>query len=151
MCLGREVKYYSSNESINENNYLEWPINGEFNSRLIVACNICFFPITFEEHVVDEIRDENRISFAVVIPKSLLFNRTNVFVNNPSEQWRTEVYCPNCGIILSFLSPFRNDLNEENFLKVFNYTSFGEQIVILWTYSLFRGSETEAFMRFQQF
>lgn len=150
MCLEREIKYYSSNESINVDN-LEWPIEGEFISKLIVACNICFYPITFEEHIVDEIRDEHNVSFAVVVPKSLLFSRTNIFTNNPLEQWRTEVYCPNCGIILSFLSPFRNKLTEENFLKIFNYISFGEQIVILWIHTLFRGSETEAFIRFQQF
>lgn len=150
MCLEREVKYYSSNESLNDND-LEWPLKGAFNSKLIVACNTCFFPITFEEHIVDEIRDENNVTFAIVVPKKLLFSRTNIFIDNPLEQWRTEVYCPNCGIILSFLSPNRNRVSHDNFSKVFSYISFGEQIVILWAHPLFRGSEMEAFVRFQQF
>lgn len=151
MCLGREIKYYSSNESLNENNDLEWPLTNGFFSKLVVACNTCFYPITFEEHIVHEIRDENNISFGIVVPKKLLFSRTSIFIDKPLEQWRTEVYCPNCSVILSFLSPNRNRVSYDNFSKILNYISFGEPIVILWTRPLFRGSEMEAFVRFQQF
>lgn len=152
MQLKRDIEYYSSTETIDnfENFDLDWPLEKDSNRKLIVACNICFYPITFEEHVIDEIRNENNISFGVVIPIKKLFKRIGIFHDNPLEQWHTEVYCSNCGIVLSFLNAHRNGLSEANFEKITNYTSFGEQIVILWTYPLYRGSEMEAYSRFKQ-
>lgn len=152
MCLKRDTEYYSSTESINEHDdlNLEWPLGNESTSRLIVACNICSYPITYEEHIVDEIRNENNISFGIVIPKGKLFRKVGIFCDNSLEQWRTEVYCPNCGIILSFLSPHRNCSTVANFTKIIRYSNLSEQIVILWTYPLFRGSYMEAKSRFTQ-
>lgn len=155
MCLERDIEYFSSSESIdnfqNEIN-LQWPI--EYNRvngfKLIVACNICFYPITFEENVVDEIRTENNISFGLVILIAKLFRKVNILQNNPLDQWETQVFCPKCGIILSFTNQFINNINERNFAKVIHYTSHGEQIVILQSYLLFRGSSEEAHSRFIQ-
>lgn len=149
MCLSRDIEYYSSSESITENIELNWPLGQENNDKLIVACNICFYPITFEEFVVDEIKNENNISFGLIIPLSRLFSRITVYNENPLEQWCTEIYCPNCGIILSFLSLHRYGLSETDFRKIYNYISFGEQIVILWTYPLYRGSAIEAYSRYR--
>lgn len=148
MCLFQDVEYYSSNESLNNlpNN---WPIKSENCSKLIVACNICYYPITFEEHVIHEIRNEYNISFGIVIPLSKLFKKVGIFGGNPLEQWRTEVYCPNCGTILSFLSNYRNYITESNFAKVKHCINLDEQIVILWTTPLFRGSATEVKFHFE--
>lgn len=153
MYLYHDIEYYSSNESINsiQNRDLEWPLRGKNCSKLIVACNICYYPITFEEHVVDEIRDENNISFGVVIPMRKLFKKIAISGENPLVQWRTEVYCPNCGTILSFLGTYRNYLTVVNFAKIQYYINFDEQIVFLWTYPLYRGSAIEAKSRFDQF
>lgn len=152
MQLKREIEYYSSTEIINniDDFDLDWLLRKLFNRKLIVACNICFYPITFEKHVVDEIRNENNISFGIVIPIKKLFKGIRIIHDNPLEQWQTEVYCANCGIILSFLDAHRNGLIETNFAKIINYTSFGEQIVILWTFPLYRGSGAEAYSRFKQ-
>lgn len=152
MCLKRDIEYYSSNDSINEleASDLEWPLGNQSDQKLIVACNNCFYPITFEEHVIDEIRDEKNISFGIVIPIKKLFKKVGIYLNNPLEEWRTEVYCPNCGLVLSFLSPRRHKLTERNFAKVFHYINSGKQIVILWTHPLFRGSESEAKSCFDQ-
>lgn len=152
MCLKRDIEYYSSTESpdIFQNINLDWPLEQVTDTRLIVACNICFYPITFEEHIVDEIKNENNITFGVVIPIKKLFRWVGVFCENPLEQWRTEVFCPNCGLILSFINPYRHNLTGENFSKIYRYINFGEQIVILWFYPLFRGSDAEAYSRFTQ-
>lgn len=147
MCLNQDVEYYSSNESINDLP-TEWPIRSKNCPRLIVACNICYYPITFEEHVVHEIKNEYNITFGIVIPLNKLFRRVGTFGNNPLEQWRTEVYCPNCGTILSFLSIYRNYLTESNFAKIKHCINLDEQIIILWTTPLFRGSTAEAKFRF---
>lgn len=152
MCLKNNVEYYSSNESINnlQNLELNWPIKGENQHKTVVACNICYYPITFEEHIVDEIRNENNISFGIVIPILKLFKKVKIRGDNPLEQWRTEIYCPNCGTFLSFLGIYRNYLTESNFIKIKHYTSVGEQIIILWTYPLYRGATKEAKTRFEQ-
>lgn len=152
MCLNHDVEYNSSNESINnlQNRDLDWPIKGKNQHKLIVACNICYYPITFEEHIVDEIRNENNSSFGIVIPMVKLFKKVKIFGDNPLESWRTEIYCPNCGIILSFLDAHKNYLAESNFEKIQHYINFGEQIVILWIYPLYRGAAIEAKTRFEQ-
>lgn len=152
MQLKKDIEYYSSSETINyfEDSDLEWPLIKGSNRKLIVACDICYYPITFEEHVIDEIRNENNISFAIVIPIKKLFKKVGICCDDPLEQWQTEVYCPNCGIVLSFLNSHQNDLSVTNFAKITNYTCFDVQIVILWTHPLFRGSEAEAYSRFKQ-
>lgn len=149
MCLKQDVEYYSSNESINDSP-AEWPIKSKNCPSLVVACNMCYYPITFEKHVIQEIRDENNISFGIVIPLNKLFKKVGIFGDNPLDQWRTEVYCPNCGTILSFLSNYRNCITESNFARVKHYINLDEQIIILWTIPLFRGSATEAKFRFEQ-
>lgn len=153
MCLKRYIEYYSSSESIDflYETDLEWPIERTRNSsRLIIACNICFYPITLEEHVLDEIRDENNITFGIVIPINKLFKKIVICRDDPLEQWRSEVYCYACCNMLSFVSPQNNNITETNFQKVSQYSSIGEQIVILWKYPLYRGSSEEAYSRFRQ-
>lgn len=152
MCLKRDIEYYSSSESIDifENIDLEWPFEQVTGTKLIVACNCCFYPITFEEHIVDEIRDENNVTFGIVIPIKKLFKKVGIYLDNPLDEWQTRVFCPNCGVFLSFVNPYRHDLNEVKFAKIYNYVGLDEQIVILWTYPLFRGSEVEAYNRFKQ-
>lgn len=146
MCLNRDIEYHSSSDALNliHDIDLEWPIqNG---SKLIVACNFCFYPITFEEHVTDEIRDENNISFGIVIPMNKLFRKIIIFHDDPLEQWKTGIVCPSCYTVLSFIT--RSNLSELNFEKVSNYTSYGEQIVILDLPQTYRGSSEEAKKRF---
>lgn len=152
MCLKRDVEYFSSNESINnlQNFELQWPIKSKNCSDSIVACYMCYYPITFENHVIDEIRDENNKSIGIVILMKNLFKKVRIFGDNPLEQWRTEVYCPNCGTILSILGIYRNYLMENNFSKIQHYQNFDEQFVILWTYPLYRGSAIEAKISFEQ-
>lgn len=150
MQLKREIQYKSSFEAINclEDIHLEWPLDIQHKNKLIVACNTCFYPITLEEHILQDIRDENNISFGIVIPIKTLFEKIGILEENPINQWRTEVFCPNCGLILSFLSPHRNQISLSNFAKIIHFDNFDEQIVILWTYPLFRGSASEAHNRF---
>lgn len=151
MQLKREIEYHSSTETIDFSiDSLEWPLDKESDSKLIIACDICYYPITFEEHILDEIRNENGISFGIVIPITKLFRKVGILFEDPLNQWRTEVFCPNCGLILSFLSPHRNNLSVASFTKIIQYINFDEQIVILWTYPLYRGSEVEAYNRFRQ-
>lgn len=152
MCLNRDVEYYSSNESLSDSQtlQLEWPFKHKNCPELIIACSTCYYPITFEEHIIHEIRNEIDISFGIVIPLSKLFRGVKIFGDNPLVQWRTEVYCPNCGIILSFLSAYGNYFTESNFAKIKYYINLDEQIVILWSNSLYRGSVIEARFRFDQ-
>lgn len=149
MCLQRDTEYYSSSESIDILD-LEWPIHQVNDSRLIIACNTCFYPITFEEHVVDEIRNENNIALGIVIPIHMLFRKVGISFENPLEQWKTEVYCPNCGIVLSIVNQDHSHLSDTSFEKISNYKSFGEQIVILWIYPLYRGSSKFAYSRYTE-
>lgn len=151
MCLTQDIKYYSSSESIDDpNNNLEWPLGQITGSKLVIGCKYCSYPISFEEHVLEELRNENNIAFGIVIPIKKLFSKTTIYCNNPLQQWKTQVFCPNCGLSLSFLSPRQNNLSETNFAKVSHYTGHDEQIVMLWTYSIFRGSSEEAYQRFTQ-
>lgn len=152
MCLKQNVEYHSSNESINQlqDQNLEWPIKEKNCSNLIIACNFCYYPIAFEESVIDEIRNEINISFGIVIPIRKLFKEVYISDENFIDQWRTEVYCPNCGTILSFLGIYRYYLTETNFAKLERCKNHDEQIVILRTYPLYRGSAIEARSCFEQ-
>lgn len=150
MCLNRDIDYLQSSESID---YvyeidIDWPIQQVNGSRLIIACNFCFYPITFEEHVLDEIRDENNITFGIVVQMSKLFRGMKLYYDDPLEQWRTGIICPNCHVILTFVSANRSNTSESNFEKVKNYNSFAEQIVILRSSLLYRGSSEEAHTQF---
>lgn len=69
MCLTQDIKYYSSSESIDDpNNNLEWPLGQITGSKLVIGCKYCSYPISFEEHVLEELRNENNIAFGIVIP-----------------------------------------------------------------------------------
>lgn len=149
MCLKQDVEYYSSNEKINDLP-TEWPIRSENCSKIIVACQICHYPITFEEHIVNEIKNDSNMPFGIVVPMKKLFRKVVTFGDNPLEQWRTEVYCPFCGTILSFLSTYRNHFSEANFMKIQQYINIDEQVVILWIHSLSRGLQSEVKSRFEQ-
>lgn len=149
MCLKQDVEYYSSNKKINDLP-TEWPIRGKNRSKLVVACNNCFYPITFEEHIIHEIKNDINISLGIVIPLKKLFRKVGIFGDNPLDQWRTEAYCLNCGTILSFLSTYRHHLTDTNFEKIKHYINLDEKIIILWTTPLFRGSAIEAKNRFEQ-
>lgn len=151
MCLNRNIEYLSSSDSINNLNNnitLEWPL-GQVN-RLIIACNFCFYPITLEQFILRDIRNESNISFGIIIPIRKLFSKIGIYNEHFVEQWKTVIFCPNCGIILSFLNPQLNHLSETDFGKVSSHIEYDEQIAILHTYSLYRGSSIEAFSRFQQ-
>lgn len=152
MQLRRDIEYRSSYETLSclEDIHMEWPLTEQNKNKLIVACNTCFYPITFEEHVLHEIRNENNISFGIVIPIKQLFKKVGVIEEDLLDQWRTEVFCPNCGLILSFLSPHRNKISLTNFAKIIQQINFDEQIVILWTHPLFRGSAKRAYNLFRQ-
>lgn len=148
----QDIEYYSSTEvtDILDMTDLQWPFEQIMDTKLIVACDICYYPITFEEHVIDEIRDENNVSFGLVIPIRKLFKNVGIFSDNPLDEWQTRVFCSNCGLILSFLNPHRHRISVSNFEKVIGYVGLDEQVVILWKTPLFRGSEMEACCRFMQ-
>lgn len=153
MCLKRDTKYSSSNESIGELNEeinLEWPFEQVTDARHIVACSICFYPITYEEHINDKIKSENDETFALVIPITKLFSGISAFRENFLEQWKTQIYCSNCGMLLSFLSPEINNTTENNFEKVMEYVNYGPQIVILSSYLIFQDSYNGIYTRFIQ-
>lgn len=119
MQLKRDIEYRSSQESLDclGESPMEWPLDAQYRNKLVVACNTCFYPITFEEHILCEIRDENN----------------------------TKLFCPNCGLILSFLSPHRNEISLTNFAKIIHFGNSDEEFVILWTRPLFRGSASRAY------
>lgn len=147
MQLKRDIEYRSSQESLDclGESPMEWPLDAQYRNKLVVACNTCFYPITFEEHILCEIRDENNIPFGIVILMKRLFKKVGVFADNQINQWRTEVFCPNCGLILSFLSPHRNEISLTNFAKIIHFGNSDEEFVILWTRPLFRGSASRAY------
>lgn len=153
MQLKQEIEYKSSCGTFNclEDIHMEWPLDVQHKNKLIVACTTCFYPITFEEHILRDIRDENNISFGIVIPFKTLFQKIGILEENLLNQWRTEVFCPNCGLILSFLSPHRNKISLSNFAKIIHFDNSDEQIVILWTDTLYRGSSLNAYNRFVQY
>lgn len=153
MQLKRDIEFKSSHEEINclEDIHMEWPLDEQYKNKLIVACNTCYYPIAFEEHILQDIRNENNISFGIVIPIKKLFKKIGILEENPLNQWRTEVFCPNCGLILSFLSPHRNKISLTNFAKIIHFDNFDEQIVILWTQPLFRNSASRAYNRFVKY
>lgn len=93
MCLNREIEYFSSNESINEID-LNWPFEETLLNRLILACDICFYPISLEENIVDELRSEENITFGLVIPIIKLFSKVKINNENLLDQWKTRVYQP---------------------------------------------------------
>lgn len=149
MCLPQDsdvIEYYSPNDTTHvfESMPLEWPFKRAVDTKLIIACDECYFPITFEEHVIDEIRDENNISFGVVIVLTNLFKKVGVAFDNPWDAWQTCVYCKNCGQTLSHIYPRTNGLSTESFYKLCRYNPRNERVVILWTNVLFRGSESAA-------
>lgn len=153
MCLYRNIEHVSSIQPIydpNEEFNLEWPLNQSYGPRLIIACNTCYYPISYEENILSEIRNGNNISFAYVIPIIKLFRRVGIYGENFTDQWKTIIFCTNCGIVLSFINPQMNSLNMENFNKITDFKNYNEQICILWFYPLFRGSSEEAFIRFSQ-
>lgn len=152
MQLKREIEYHSSSETIDcfENFHLEWPFNEESNRKFVITCDICFYPITFAENILDEIKDENNIPFGFVVPIKKLFKKVGILSEDPIEQWRTEVFCPSCGLILSFLSPHRNKITLTNFTKLIQYINFDDQIVILWKTTLYRDTVAEAHNHFIQ-
>lgn len=150
MCIQRGIEYFPSIEPSHDvvTDGLNWPFEQPFGNKLMVACDVCYYPITFEEHIVDEIKNERNIPFGIVIPIGKFFNRVVVIDENNSVPWRTFVYCPNCALLLSFLTPYRSMLSEQNFRKISEYKSIGEQVVILWTSTLYRGPELEAYSQF---
>lgn len=153
MCIKQGVEYFSLTESendLNEDSHLEWPLNLPNNSKLIIACSICFYPITYEQNILEEIRNENNISFGYIVPIRKLFKKIKIYNENLSDQWETIVCCPDCGVILSFTSPQNNNLTINNFEKITLHKNLDDQIVILWSYLLFRGSSEEAKSRFIQ-
>lgn len=142
MCLKRDIEYYSSSESINFFNGIDvdWPLEQIQSCRKIVACNFCYYPLSFDEHVVDKIKNEYNNTFGLVIPMNKLFQKVVIKNDDPLEQWRSVVYCYVCCSILSFSDPNSNNTSEADFQKITQYKSTGEQIIILDAYNLFRGS-----------
>lgn len=131
MCLKWNSEYFSLQE-IDENLYdivaLEWPLGQVDIDRLILACNVCYYPIAYEEVILRKILNEHNISFGFVVPIRYLFDTIVIQNENPIEQWKTEVSCPNCGLILSFLSPHLNDLSTEDSEKITSYDDLFNQI-----------------------
>lgn len=148
MCFKEKIEYYTYSKS-NENFHgiqLNWPWSKIGHNSDIIACDECFYPITFEKHIIDELKDENNISFAFVIPINKLFKKVGVRLESTRNEWQTRVFCPNCGLILSFFNPC--GLSIENFSKIWNYNGSRNEVVIIQTSLLFRGSEDLAFYRF---
>lgn len=153
MCLKWNIEHLFSSKSINNSNDnidLNWPLGQVNNLRLIIACNICYYPISLEKFVLKEIRDERNISFGIVLPIKKLFNGIGIHNENFDAQWKTIIFCPNCATVLSFLNSRLNNLSEANFEKISSYIEHDDQIAILQTLPLYRGSSIEAFSRFQQ-
>lgn len=153
MCLKRDIEHHSSFEPINnldDNFTLDWPLEQVNSLKLIIACNICYYPITLEKFVLKEIENENNISFGIILPIRKLFSNIGIHNENLVEQWKTVIFCPNCATILSFLNPQLNNLSERNFEKISSYINHDEQIAILQTYPLYRGSSVEAYLRYRR-
>lgn len=154
MCQMRNFEDFSSSETV-DNLYeddielLEWPLEQVDNIGLIIACNVCYYPISLEEFVSEKIRDENNITSAIMLPIHKLINRSSIYNENLIEQWKTVIFCPNCAVMQSFLNPELNNISETNFEKIIAVQT-DDQIVILQTCLLYRGSGAEAFSRYQQ-
>lgn len=148
MCLfNGSNEWISRDESELSNNRLGWvfeePIS-LFTTRF-VACSCCYCPITFEDFVVDEIMDDNFETIGFVLFFDELF--TDVIVRNQNlvEAWRTKVYCPLCGMILSLSDSVIDPLNPLHSLllgEIFSYRN-EDQVVILMPSFITFGSAME--------
>lgn len=138
MRLKQEVEYRSSNENINylDEIYLEWPLDKQYKKKTVVACINCFYPITFEEHILHTFRNEHGTAIGLVVSINRLFKKVSVLEEDLINQWRTEVACSNCGRILSFLNTHKNNNFRRNFTEITQCGNFAEQIVILRTFPL---------------
>lgn len=57
---------------------LNWPFEQLENNKCIVAYNQCLYPISLEEHLIEELRNENNVIFATVIPIQKLFKKVGI-------------------------------------------------------------------------
>lgn len=130
-------------ESSDDDSEFIWPIiNNEGNFR-IFACGHCFYPVT-RESSVEEIRNENNVVIGLALPTIYLFFGVFCLNENFLEQWRTQVCCSGCGIILTWVDNFVNPDSHSEFLRnVFSYHNDDELHVILMPSLLVSGTVNE--------
>lgn len=145
------VENHSPNDIIQklENITLYCPTEQKTTSKLFIKCNNCKIPITFEKHVMEDIKNENNIPFGIVIGIKKLFKTVEIMIDNPWDTWQTHVSCFNCGSALSFLYPKTNGLSDSDFYKLCNYKNKRERSVILCTKTLVRNSDSTEFTPFE--
>lgn len=133
-----DVEYRSSNESIDllDEPNLEWPLNKRYRNKDVVACRNCFYPITFEEHILHTLRNDYDIAVGIIIPTKRLFKKVSILEKDLINQWRTEVACSNCASILSFPNTYENIIIRKNYTKIKQFSKSVGQIVVLRTLSL---------------
>lgn len=146
MNLDKVIEDFSLMNTFNGNFDLEWPLE-TINER-IIACSICFYPIGYESDIVDTIKNENNDTYAIVLPIAKLFLGNGLECQNFLKQWETELFCQNCGMILSFFSSHMNNTTESDFEKIKNYVGSELQIVILSSYLLYHGMYEDVLTRF---
>lgn len=130
MCLDQNIEYFSSNVPINfgETN-LEWPIHLRSNIT-IIACDLCLYPVTLQNNIIDTITNESNEIIAIIIPITKLFSKNTIINENFLNQWKTTISCLNCSTIQTYTNYHLNRLTTNDAQKIISYTKFGPQITI---------------------
>lgn len=100
-----------------------WPLEKpEGEDVLIVTCSTCHYPITLAKHV-GFIEDEETLNdVALIIEFNKLHEKIIVTNNDFTNQWQTKIFCPNCGLLLSF--PDFNEISGDTINEIKNYTKY---------------------------
>lgn len=130
MCLPKHIEYLSSNITINfgEHNF-EWPLDLTAETP-ILACNICLYPMTLAENILDEILSEDNKPLALILPINKLLSIHSILNENFQDQWKTTITCLNCGTIKTYTNYHLNLLSNTESAKILTYFNFGPQIAI---------------------
>lgn len=130
MRMPERIEYHCESVSVPVQERNEWPLPANLSDQL-VACHVCFYPVTLDIHIADHIRDYDDYTFGVIVPIRKLLRNIVIHDDNPVEQWKTTASCPQCATRLTFSNLTENEISIRDFGKVLEFRSVGEQVVLL--------------------
>lgn len=155
MYYPEELSLYSSNESLNLSSESElgevddisvrnWTLAALDENELIYSCVRCFHPIFYERDIIEDIRSVINAPIGFAVSAIHLLFGVDYYNEEPIEHWRAKVYCPDCGLVLTFIRDLIDPRIPIDFMaNVFNYRNMDEQHVILIPPLLRRGTVNE--------
>lgn len=162
MYCSEDISLYSSDDSLNLGPGSELGEMDEISARelaladlndndFIYGCARCYYPIFYEKDIVEEIRSVNNAPIGFALSPINLFFGVDYCNEDPIEQWRTKVYCPDCGLVLSYITDLLDPRIPIDFMmNVFTYQNMDEQHVILIPPLLRRGTVNDLRTLFSQ-